>query len=71
MKKKNLAAWLMAGAMCFSLLAGCSSQGGEASTPPASQPVDTQPPATGPAEPDPQPTQAGEPAGGDWGETPE
>ena len=38
MKKKNLAAWLMAGAMCFSLLAGCSSQGGEASTPPASQP---------------------------------
>ena len=24
MKKKNLAALLMAGAMCFSLLAGCS-----------------------------------------------
>ena len=33
--------------------------------------VTVKPPATGPAEPDPQPTQAGEPAGGDWGETPE
>ena len=44
---------------------------GAVEPPPASQPVDTQPPATGPAEPDPQPTQAGEPAGGDWGETPE
>ena len=38
MKKKNLAALLMAGAMSFSLLAGCSSGGGEASTPPASEP---------------------------------
>ena len=36
MKKKNLAAMLMAGAMCFSLLAGCSSSGGQASGAPAS-----------------------------------
>ena len=35
MKKKNLAALLMAGAMCFSLLAGCSGGSGE-SNPPAS-----------------------------------
>ena len=35
MKKKNLAALLMAGAMCFSLLAGCSNNGGEASTAPS------------------------------------
>ena len=33
MKKKNLAALLMAGAMCFSLLAGCSSKDSNASTP--------------------------------------
>ena len=33
MKKKNLAAWLLAGAMCFSLMAGCSSKDGSASTP--------------------------------------
>ena len=33
MKKKNLAAWLLAGAMCFSLLAGCSSKDSNASTP--------------------------------------
>ena len=36
MKKKNLAALLMAGAMCFSLLAGCSNSGGKTSNPPAS-----------------------------------
>ncbi len=35
MKKKNLAALLMAGAMCFSLLAGCSSSGGQNSTAPS------------------------------------
>ncbi len=35
MKKKNLAALLMAGAMCFSLLAGCSNNGGEASAAPS------------------------------------
>lgn len=33
MKKKTLAAMLMAGAMCFSLLAGCSSSGGSESQP--------------------------------------
>ena len=38
MKKKNLAALLMAGAMCFGLLAGCSNSSGETSNPPASQP---------------------------------
>ncbi len=36
MKKKNLAALLMAGAMCLSLLAGCSSGGSGESNPPAS-----------------------------------
>lgn len=36
MKKKNLAALLMAGTMCFSLLAGCSSNGDQTSNPPAS-----------------------------------
>ena len=36
MKKKNLAAMLMAGAMCFSLLAGCSNSGDQASGAPAS-----------------------------------
>ena len=36
MKKKTLAAMLMAGAMCFGLLAGCSSNGGQTSNPPAS-----------------------------------
>ncbi len=36
MKKKNLAALLMAGAMCLSLLAGCSSGDGGESNPPAS-----------------------------------
>ena len=35
MKKKNLAALLMAGAMCFSLLVGCSNNGGEASAAPS------------------------------------
>ena len=38
MKKKNLAALLMAGAMCMSLLAGCSTKD-ESSQPPASQPA--------------------------------
>ena len=38
MKKKNLAALLMAGVMCFGLLAGCSNSSGETSNPPASQP---------------------------------
>lgn len=38
MKKKSLAALLMAGAMCFSLLAGCSDSGGKTSAPPASEP---------------------------------
>ena len=37
MKKKNLAAMLMAGAMCLSLLAGCSSSGGTGSAAPASE----------------------------------
>ena len=36
MKKKNLAALLMAGAMSLSLLAGCSSNGDQTSNPPAS-----------------------------------
>mgnify|MGYP002509617965 CR=1 FL=1 len=36
MKKKNLAALLMAGAMCFSLLAGCSDSGDKTSNAPAS-----------------------------------
>ena len=36
MKKKNLAALLMAGAMCFGLLAGCSNSGDKASGAPAS-----------------------------------
>ena len=36
MKKKNLAALLMAGAMCLSLLAGCSGGDGGESNPPAS-----------------------------------
>lgn len=36
MKKKNLAALLMAGAMCFSLLAGCSDSGDKTSKAPAS-----------------------------------
>ena len=36
MKKKNLAALLMAGAMCFSLLAGCSDSGDKTSDAPAS-----------------------------------
>ena len=35
MKKKNIAAMLMAGAMCFSLLAGCSSGGGQSSAAPS------------------------------------
>ena len=35
MKKKNIAAMLMAGAMCFSLLAGCSSSGGQNSAAPS------------------------------------
>ena len=34
MKKKNLAAMLMAGAMCLSLLAGCSNGGTDATNPP-------------------------------------
>ncbi|MBD5085314.1 MAG: ABC transporter substrate-binding protein [Clostridiales bacterium] len=46
MKKKNLAAWLLAGAMCFSLLAGCSSKDSNASTPGTdskeSQPADNE-----------------------------
>ena len=37
MKKKELAALFMAGVMSLGLLAGCSSDGGEASQPPASQ----------------------------------
>lgn len=41
MKKKNLAAMLMAGAMCFSLLAGCGSSGGQNTTSPNGDP-DTQ-----------------------------
>ena len=36
MKKKNLAALLMAGAMCMGLLAGCSDTSGQTSNPPAS-----------------------------------
>ena len=36
MKKKDLAALLMAGAMCFGLLAGCSNSGDKASGAPAS-----------------------------------
>ena len=39
MKKKNLAAMLMAGAMCLSLLAGCSSDGGAGSAAPSAEPT--------------------------------
>ena len=35
MKKRNITAMLMAGAMCFSLLAGCSSNDGQSSTAPS------------------------------------
>ncbi len=56
MKKKNLAALLMAGAMCFGLLAGCSdSQNGQESTAPsepgtqASAPAETDNQGNGPA----------------------
>ena len=44
MKKKNLAALLMAGAMCFGLLAGCSGSGDQPSTAPSDAGTqDTQP----------------------------
>ena len=44
MKKKNLAALLMAGAMCFGLLAGCSNSGDQPSTAPSDAGTqDTQP----------------------------
>ncbi len=48
MKKKNLAALLLAGAMCFGLLAGCSSSA-DSTNPPASDPGSqaTQPAETG------------------------
>lgn len=56
MKKKNLAALLMAGAMCFGLLAGCSdSQNGQESTAPSepgtqeSAPAETDNQGNGPA----------------------
>ena len=56
MKKKNLAALLMAGAMCFGLLAGCSdSQNGQESTAPSepgtqeSAPAETDTQGNGPA----------------------
>ena len=39
MKKKNLAALLLAGAMCFSLLAGCSNTGSQNSTAPSTEPA--------------------------------
>jgi len=38
MKKKNLAARLLVGAMCFSLLAGCSSSGDQNSAAPSAEP---------------------------------
>ena len=59
MKKKNLAAMLMAGAMCFSLLAGCSSDAGTGSAAPASDK-----PSQGAQESAPAESKAAEPAAG-------
>ncbi len=54
MKKKNVLAMLMAGAMCFSLLAGCGSGNGEASD----QPSDSQSPSESlPAQDSAQPSE--------------
>jgi len=53
MKKKNVLAMLMAGAMCFGLMAGCSGDSGSGSSnPPAedsSQPSESQPASSGEA----------------------